>query len=250
MSQDYGSWLVQSFRTVGFVRVPSAVDSSAVFSLSREVDLAIASRTGTRADGRGRIFRADRFYERSPTLQLILRDSVLLDVLKVMLGPNIDLVTNRHNHATRIERNYDGTRFHRDIKHWSRSIITGIIYLAPSNQDNGVTRLIPGSHHWPHVDQPEHGGTWLDEWDSSEWLTAQAVSIGMEPGDALLFDGYLYHATGTNKSGVARPVVTLGFRAHDELSASRTAEEVECISGDSPYHGNAALNDLIAQDGA
>jgi hypothetical protein len=45
------------------------------------------------------------------------------------LGPNIELVENRHNHLS-IYRAPGNDRLHRDVLQWSRSILTVLLYLS------------------------------------------------------------------------------------------------------------------------
>ena len=45
------------------------------------------------------------------------------------MGPNIELVENRHNHLS-IYRAPGNDRLHRDVLQWSRSILTVLLYLS------------------------------------------------------------------------------------------------------------------------
>lgn len=55
--------------------------------------------------------------------------------------------------------------------------------LTKTTKENGATIAIPGSHLWGPERQP------LDE---------EAVPAELQPGDALIFLGNLYHAGGAN----------------------------------------------------
>lgn len=55
--------------------------------------------------------------------------------------------------------------------------------LTKTTKENGATIAIPGSHLWGPERRP------LDE---------EAVSAELNPGDALIFLGNLYHAGGAN----------------------------------------------------
>lgn len=127
----------------------------------------------------------------------------LLDVLEPVLGPNVELVENRHNHVI-IYCGPATDRLHRDILQWSRSILTVLVYLSDCIDLGSATRVVPGSHLWPCADEPNNGGTWLDEVGTYARLRDQAVAVPAGAGDAVLMHGQLYHA------GRVRPLQGLG----------------------------------------
>src|SRR5207248_208033 len=74
---------------------------------------------------------------------------LVLEPLACLLGPNIELVLNRHNHAT-LRLGGEGTSyFHRDVLQWSRPILTILYYLEETNLENGCTWIVPGTHLLP-----------------------------------------------------------------------------------------------------
>ncbi|MDB5066931.1 MAG: hypothetical protein JWM18_3365 [Chloroflexi bacterium] len=90
-------------------------------------------------------------------LEVATSDQVL-DALEPVLGPNIELVENRHNHVS-IYRAASTDRLHRDILQWSRSILTVLVYLSDCTDLDSATRVVPGSHLWPCIGKPNNGGT-------------------------------------------------------------------------------------------
>lgn len=62
--------------------------------------------------------------------------------------------------------------------------------LTKTTKENGATVAIPGSHLWGPERQP------LDE---------EAVPAELEPGDAFIFLGNLYHAGGANVTEYVAP---------------------------------------------
>jgi ectoine hydroxylase-related dioxygenase (phytanoyl-CoA dioxygenase family) len=63
------------------------------------------------------------------------------------------------------------------------AMIGCVTALTKTTKENGATILVPGSHKWP-ADRPAY-----DE---------EAVPAELEPGDAVIFLGNLYHAGGAN----------------------------------------------------
>jgi hypothetical protein len=120
----------------------------------------------------------------------------IIDLLESLLGPNIDFLRNRHNHATiGLEPTYR-CRLHRDILQWSRNIVSVIVYLDDCSECRSATRVIPGSQLLAVVGTPNNGGTWMDEHEIYSDLTDQSVVVPASAGDILLLDGLVFHAGG------------------------------------------------------
>lgn len=85
---------------------------------------------------------------------------------------------------------------HRDLENWfpfigmgpagPEVVINFLIAMTEFTEENGATRVIPGSNHWPDF---EDRGT-----------PEQTVPAEMSPGDALLFSGKTAHGGGANRS--------------------------------------------------
>jgi len=169
----------------------------------------------------------------------IASSDLMLDALTPVLGPNIELVENRHNHLS-IYRGPGTDRLHRDILQWSRSILTVLIYLSGCTDLASATRVVPGSHLWPCLGQPNNGGTWMEEVAPYASLCDQAVAVPTQAGDAVLMHGQLYHAgAGASEAG-PRIVLTLAFRSVDEL-ASEPSHRCRLVRGQRIHRGRGEL---------
>ncbi|TSE28153.1 phytanoyl-CoA dioxygenase family protein [Tepidimonas taiwanensis] len=71
-----------------------------------------------------------------------------------------------------------------------------MVAISDFTEENGATRVIPGSHKWSDDRMPR---------------VEEAVSAEMEPGDALLWLGSLYHGGGENRSNGPRTGVTIAY---------------------------------------
>ncbi|WP_440958391.1 phytanoyl-CoA dioxygenase family protein [Oceanicaulis sp. LC35] len=89
--------------------------------------------------------------------------------------------------------------FYPDMRPDARHGLSVIWAFDPFTRDNGATRAWPGSHLWPADREPE---------DTDVWHPAV-----MEPGDALVFHGGLWHAGGENCTQAGRLALTAQYCA-------------------------------------
>lgn len=91
---------------------------------------------------------------------------------------------------------------HRDddiwpISHDGEVMLNAIWMLDDFTEENGATRLIPGSHKWARVRHPEPG---------------EAVSAEAPAGSLLVFLGSTLHGGGANRSHATRHGILLSYR--------------------------------------
>lgn len=237
--------LVDHFRRSGYIKVPRLFDEGAIGDVStllhQEFERAVAP---VRRNDDGRVIRLDGLFQRIPVIADLLHNERLKGILMALLGPNIELSLNRHNHATVNLRGRAPDRLHRDVLQWSRSLVTMILYLEDSTIENGCTELIPTSQYLPFVGTPNNGGTWMDEHSVYSPLIDQAIPIPMKAGGVLLFDSLAFHKAGENLAGGNRLTLTLGFHSVDELAGSQYLDKNVIVFGERLYRGNDHLNSL------
>jgi hypothetical protein len=238
--------LHRHFRAAGYgiVRADKTLCESAL-QLGRAVRSLFASSTqgsGFRSSPvDGATYRLDRAVGSSSlstnVLALLNAHEPLKRDLGELLGPNVVLVLNRHNHLT-LGRPCDvDHRFHRDVLQWSRSIVSAVVYLASFGEDAGSTAVVPGSHLLGHASRPNNGGTWLDEWHGLFGeLQDQALIPAGQAGDVLLLDGLVFHAAWPGRHP-DRPALVLAFRSEDELSDSIDDTDQLLFMGQRLYKG-------------
>ena len=224
---------VQLFRQNGYLKLGNRLDKTKVEQLKETIarDIDNEAEPVVR-DQNGRVVRLSNVLDRDPKFLDTATSPLVLDPLESLLGPNIELIKNRHNHATL--RPASGNReegLHRDIKQWSRTIYTVIFYLEESTVENGATLVVPGSHHFPGVNGRLYEEKWVRQ------LLEQAVPVPMPEGGMLVTDSMIMHGVGQNMTDQTRMSMTMGYHSVDELSDVENPKRI-LVRGERPYGGN------------
>jgi ectoine hydroxylase-related dioxygenase (phytanoyl-CoA dioxygenase family) len=174
------------------------------------------------------VIRLSKVLARDPIFHAAASSPPLVAVLQALLGANIDVVLNRHNHVTLRPPRAAQLEWHRDVTNWSRPIISAVFYLEDSTLENGCTWVLPGSHHLLayHAQLQGHG-----RMDSLDRLGKQALPVLANAGDVLIFNGLMLHGAGSNCTQATRMSMTLGYHAVDELGLSVETHK-ELIAGE------------------
>lgn len=228
---------IRLFRHNGFFKLPKRLPEETVADLKAAIwsDIEAAVEPVVRNPADEKVVRLSQVMDRAPIFRQVATSRQVLDPLASILGPNIEIVKNRHNHATLNLGSRNTDRFHRDITQWTQGLATVIFYLEETNLDNGCTQLIPGSHLLPGLD-------YLHNIDKEPWVAAsgildQAVPMPMAAGGLLLIDSLVFHRIGTNHTDGTRMSMTVGYRSVDELAG---VEDSKCllVRGERSYTGN------------
>lgn len=115
--------------------------------------------------------------------------------------------------------------FYPDMRPDARHGMSVIWAFDPFTTENGATRAWPGSHLWPADREPS---------DSDDWRPAV-----MEPGDALVFHGGLWHAGGENTTTDGRLALTAQYcapwlRTQENMNLSTPPEIVRTLDAPLP----------------
>jgi len=222
-------WL---FRLAGFVKLPAVLPPETVGELldaiQRDIDAAVEPVVRNRE---GRIVRLSNVLNRGPIFRDVATSPLVLDPLEDLLGPNIEITRNRHNHATLRLPDPRAEVLHRDVPQWSRALVTVIFYLEESTSEKGATQLVPGSHLLP--------GAADDGAVERAGLANQVVRAEMPAGGMLCIDSLLWHGVGANRTGQTRTSMTIGYHSVDDLASVDDPQRV-LVRGRRPYAGNDA----------
>ncbi|MCB0189807.1 MAG: phytanoyl-CoA dioxygenase family protein, partial [Caldilineaceae bacterium] len=131
------------FQHNGYLRIPAALDAELVAQLRatilRHAEQRIAplvcedpARPGQPRKGDipgARVLRLSKILDRDPLFFVAASVPRLVAALTQLLEPNVEVVLNRHNHATLRPPGAAQLEWHRDVANWSRPIVTAIFYL-------------------------------------------------------------------------------------------------------------------------
>ena len=223
---------VQLFRHNGFVKLPTRLNEGLVDELKAMALKDIQEEVEPVARNKdGRVTRISDLWGRGGLFQETIVCDVILSPLESLLGPNIEFVRNRHNHVYLRDRDSTASlELHRDVRHWSRTIVTVLVYLEDTNLENGCTHVVPGSHILPDFvnlndDEPLH-----------QIALEQIIPVPMKAGELLAIDSMIIHSAGKNQTDGTRMSMTLGYLTLDELSLENPKRVL--VRGDRIYKGN------------
>ena len=221
-------WL---FRLVGYVKLPDVLPPATVQALrdaiqhdiDREVEPVVRNRDG-------RIVRLSNVLDRAPIFRDVAASPLVLDPLEDLLGPNVEMLRNRHNHATLRLPDPRAEVLHRDVPQWSRAIVTVIFFLEESTCERGCTQLVPGSHLLPWARGAEAV--------AQAGLANQVVRAEMPVGGLLAIDSLLWHGVGPNRTGQTRTSMTIGYHSADDLASVEDPQRL-LVRGERQYAGHS-----------
>ncbi|HEV7215556.1 MAG TPA: phytanoyl-CoA dioxygenase family protein [Chloroflexota bacterium] len=219
------------FRMAGFVKLPGVLPDEVVEELKAAIDTDIAQAVQPVVRNRaGRIVRLSNILDRAPIFRAVATSPLVLDPLVDLLGPNIELLRNRHNHATLRLPEPGGDYLHRDVPQWSRGIVTVLFYLEAATCERGCTQVIPASHllPWP----PDAAAA------AEVGLLEQVVRVEMPAGGLLAIDSLLWHGAGRNLTGETRTSMTLGYHSADDLASVADPQRI-LVRGQRAYAGHS-----------
>ena len=206
---------IRLFRQNGFLRLPGHLTPETVDRLRNIILKDIEEEIEPVARNKeSRVVRLSQLLGRDSIFRETATSPLVLDSLESLLGSNIELFTNRHNHAKLNPHSNSYTRFHRDALQWTRDIVTIIIYIEESTVENGCTHVIPGTHLFSWI---QNSGTKTTlELDDS--LREQEIPLPMPDGGMIVIDGHIFHHAGRNHTQNTRMSMTFGYVSADELA--------------------------------
>lgn len=220
------------FRTAGFVKFPRLLPATTVQALKDAIseDIEHATEPVVR-NAEGRIVRLSNVLDRAPIFREVATSPEVIEPLTDLLGPNIELLRNRHNHATLRLPDPRAEALHRDVPQWSRGIVTVLFFLEESTAEKGCTQLVPSSHllPWAEDAKAEVARTRIQD---------QVVRAEMPAGGLLCIDSLLWHGVGANRTTQTRMTVTLGYHSVDDLASVEDPQRI-LVAGRRPYAGHS-----------
>ncbi len=235
---------INFFRRVGYLKLQNKFDNNFMDDIQVILNRNLKEKISPyKKDKNGYIIKMFNLFNRDNQFKKLYTSPLIIDPLKSLLGPNIEFLLNRHNHASVIRKSNNEKRFHRDVLHWSRPVIAVLIYPQSADTTNGCTEIIPGSQYLPFVkpknsDLPKHAGTWLDEYSVYKNFEKQGLPVFINKGEILLFDALLFHTPGINSTEKTRYAITAAYTAVDELLPIEYNTQKVLVAGKRTYCGN------------
>jgi len=226
---------IELFHNNGFLRLPATLPKDIVTQLRQTVLDHIRDEIEPVArNAAGRIVRISQVWGRGGIFQQVLAGDEVLDCLESVLSPNIMLTLNRHNHATLRTADAGGDfAWHRDVSHWTRTIVTVLFYLEDAPLERGCTHVVPGSHKLRYVERGAHGvGAFEDE-----GIMRQSVPVPCQAGDMVMINSLILHCVGRNRTNESRMSLTVGYHDADELY-QMSNDKCVLVRGEAVYEGN------------
>ena len=227
------------FRHTGFYRLPAPLPADLLRRLNHATRAEIAAmrqplvwekeKEGT-PDG---VRRLSKILERQTVFMEAATFGPLLEALAAVLGPDVELLHNKHNHLMVRPPGSAEVEWHSGEEPYHPRLVTALVYLEESTLENGCIRLVPGSHQrpfaWPRrprqpfEDSPLH---------------PRSLPVPMEAGGILLFDDCCFHGAGPNRSAGSRRSLTLAYQAHDVHAVGKDEPEKTLVRGERTYVGH------------
>lgn len=225
----------------GYVRVPGVLPETLLAAIESVLEREFsACDPPTRVNAEGQVSRLDNLIDRDPVFLRALRHPPVIRVLTALLGPDIEVVRDRHNQAALNRAGDIPFRLHRDVRHWSRPVVSVFLYFDEATVLNGCTHVVPGSHFLPYAGPQSNdgGGTWADEHEPFQHLIGQELPVPMPRGGVLVVDGLAFHSVGVNHSNTTRRSMVFACHSCDDLQPLHDHSRVLLV-GERRYRGSS-----------
>lgn len=239
MLSDEDLWY---FKTTGFHQVRGTLPDDLVDRLNAVTDTQISNivepivwedkshKTPDQVRRLSKIFDRDQVYHEAAT------QPIIINALESIIGPNIEILTNKHNHIMVRPGGSYPVPWHSGEEPYDHMILTGLIYLEESTMENGCIRIVPGSHNRPFINKRRPQKQRDDFRDTDHYY--RSVPIPMPRGGVLLFNDCCFHAADKNFTDRSRRSMTVAYRAHDAHDVIKEDPEKILIHGKKAYNGH------------
>lgn len=187
----------------GYVILPRAISDPTAQSISDELAPHFSATPKCIGDFYGwKTTRVGGLLSKAPSTKALVLHPDVLAITRAALQPSCDCIQVNLTQAIRVHPQERAQAPHRDEEMWPNEpklrpwLINVMWPLTDFTEENGATRLWPGSHN----DKLDRG---IDP--------AQSVAAEMQPGDALIFLGALTHGAGANHSRAPRDGIIVSY---------------------------------------
>lgn len=230
------------FKTTGFYQVRQTLPEDLVHRLNTVTDTQINDTIEpiNWEDNENRspeaVRRLSKIFDRNEAYLEAASHPIILDALESILGPNIEILTNKHNHIMVRPAGSYPVPWHAGEEPYDHTLMTALIYLEASTMENGCIRIVPGSHNRPFINKRRDQKQRADFHDSDHYY--RSVPIPMPRGGVILFNDCCFHGSDTNQSNSSRRSMTVAYRAHDVHDVIKDDPEKILVRGKKAYTGH------------
>ena len=168
----------------------------------------------TAPEGERRIQQLMSSEKVSKTIEELLHDDALLDLVSQLMSPDISLF---HSKLLPKEAGVGmAIPWHQDYAYWKRAenrplMINCQIAIDPMTLENGCLEFIPGSHRWGLQEHERHEEAFDVFLPGRYYVRDEAEAVPMDPGDGVFFSSLVIHGSAPNTSDRPRWANTFAF---------------------------------------
>jgi len=166
----------------------------------------------------------DPVIDLSEVFAKVARDPRLLDRAGSLYGERAHLFKDKLIYKPPGAKGY---ALHQDYISWDsfpETFVTAIVAIDPCDASNGATEVFPGAHKRGLIG--ERDGKYHPLRDDQVDLSTGVV-LTLEPGDVAIFNGYLPHRSGPNRSDRSRRLLYVSYNADRDGGEQRKAHYAE-----------------------
>ena len=195
--------ILDVIRTDGALILENVLDRTRLAALRSEVEPYMeATRNGSDDFAGRQTTRTGALVARSPTCRDMVMNRTVLDAAKGFLDPYCLRFQLHLTQIIRIRPGQGAQQIHRDRWAWGKYLkgiepqFNTIWAVTDFTEENGATRVVPGSIDWP------------DDRKAEPHEICQAV---MSAGSVLLYTGSVFHSGGENRSNADRIGINITY---------------------------------------
>ena len=228
---------VQHFETFGFLVIRAAFSAAEMAAITAEFEASLLDDRGGRAFGGEERQAVFGMVERRPQLMQLAEDDRIFGPMEQILGEGFVWVGSDGNYWV------GDTQWHPDRHDRTWPLIKASLYLDPVTRETGCLRVIPGSHRTPFWENlaplertmmqvnREHG-MGMSQTLEALYLPGEdkdappmgvpgrdipSAALETEPGDLILFQQNLWHASFGGGSGRRQLALSFGLKPTTDL---------------------------------
>jgi phytanoyl-CoA hydroxylase len=156
-----------------------------------------------------------------PTFVKLARNSKLLDVVEILIGPNIEIQHCKINWKSP-QSGAGEVKWHQDfpyLPHTNYDVCAAFFVVNQATRENGCMRVVPRSHKLGQLKHTDENGKLLRYVNDSRFDEAHSepVDLVLQPGDVSIHHVLTLHSSYPNRSGNPRCAIVYEFRSADAM---------------------------------